>query len=244
MSRTLGDLSGSRIVLTGATGGVGRAVARRLAASGAKLALIGRRLEVLAELASELDADSIAGELVDGQFIEGVPLELERLWGAPPDVLVNNAGEFGIAQVTDTDPEDFERTLAVNLRAPFELTRAVLPGMLHRGTGQVVNIGSIAGRVGFPGNAAYSASKFGLRGLHKVLVEELRGTGVKATWIEPSAIDTPLWDALDPDGRSDLPSRSEMLRPEAVADAVSFAVAQPYEVNIEEVVIRANPRSG
>ena len=240
----LGDLSGSRIVLTGATGGVGSAVARRLAAGGAKLALIGRRLEVLAELANELDADSIAGELVDGQFIEGVPIELERLWGAPPDVLVNNAGEFGIAQVTDTDPEDFERTLAVNLRAPFELTRAVLPSMLRRGTGHVVNIGSIAGRVGFPGNAAYSASKFGLRGLHKVLVEELRGTGVKATWIEPSAIDTPLWDALDPDGRSDLPSRSEMLRPEAVAEAVSFAVAQPYEVNIEEVVIRANPRSG
>jgi NADP-dependent 3-hydroxy acid dehydrogenase YdfG len=215
-----------------------------LAADGSRLALIGRRTEPLAELAKELSAGFIAGDLTDGQFVEGVSGALERLWGSPPDVLVNNAGEFSIALITETDPEVFERTLAVNLKAPFALTRAVLPDMLKRGSGHVINIGSIAGRVGFGGNAAYSASKFGLLGLHKVLVEELRGTGVKTTWIEPSAIDTPLWDALDPDNRPDLPSRSEMLRPESVAEAVSFVVGQSNDVNIEELVIRANPRTG
>ncbi len=244
MTQTGAELSGNRIVLTGATGGVGQAVARRLAAAGAQLALIGRRAEQLAQLARELSAEPVAGDLTDREFIDGVPAALERLWGEPPDVLVNNAGAFQLAALAETDPGAFERLLAVNLQAPFELMRGLLPGMLDRGSGHVVNIGSIAGRVAFPGNAAYSASKFGLLGLHKVLVEELRGTGVKSTWIEPSAIDTPLWGPLDPDGRSDLPSRAEMLRPEAVAEAVHFAIAQPQVVTIEEIVIRANPQGG
>jgi NADP-dependent 3-hydroxy acid dehydrogenase YdfG len=80
-----------------------------------------------------------------------------------------------------------------------------------------------------------------LRGLHEVLVEELRGTGVKVTWIEPSAIDTPLWDSYDTDRRPDLPARSEMLRPEAIADAVFFAIVQPRAVSVEKIVIRSNP---
>ena len=238
------DLFGNRIVLTGATGGVGQALARRLAAAGAMLALIGRRADELAELAGELGAEPISGDLTDREFVAGVPAALDRLWGAAPDVLVNNAGTFELASITETEPDAFERTLAVNLRAPFELIRVVLPGMLSRGSGHVVNVGSIAGRVAFAGNAAYSASKFGLRGLHRVLLEELRGTGVKASWIEPSAIDTPLWDRHDPDGRSDLPSRAEMLRSEQVAEAVHFAIARPQAVNIEEIVIRANPQGG
>ncbi|MDH3424228.1 MAG: SDR family NAD(P)-dependent oxidoreductase, partial [Gemmatimonadota bacterium] len=106
----------------------------------------------------------------------------------------------------------------------------VLPGMLERGSGTVVSIGSVAGRKAFPGNAAYSASKYGLRGLHEVLVEELRGTGVRATLVEPAATDTELWDPLDPEQNPELPSRTDMLRPEDVADAVLFAVTRPEGV--------------
>jgi NADP-dependent 3-hydroxy acid dehydrogenase YdfG len=234
------ELSGLKVVLTGATGGVGRAVAERLARGGAELAVIGRREAPLEELAARVDARPFVGDVTDREFVRQLPARLREVWDAAPDVLINNAGLFDLASFGETARETFERTLAVNLRAPFELIRAWLPDMLVRGSGHIVNVGSVAGRKAFPGNAAYSASKFGLRGLHEVLVEELRGTGLRVTWIEPSAVDTPLWDRFDPDARSELPSRADMLEPGAVAEAVIFAIAQPQEVAVEEIVIRAN----
>lgn len=203
--------------------------------------LIGRKAGPLEELASQLGARSLVADLAEAQFVDRFAERLNESWDTGPDVLVNSAGLFELAPFGETGSETFERLLAVNLRAPFELIRACLPGMLARGSGHVVNVGSVAGRKAFPGNAAYSASKFGLRGLHEVLVEELRGSGLRTTWIEPSAVDTPLWDRFDLDGRADLPSRAEMLQPAAVAEAVFFALAQPEGVAVEEVVIRANP---
>ncbi len=235
-----GALAGQRVLLTGATGGVGRAVASRLAESGAEIVLIGRRATPLAELAEELGGHAIAGDVTDPEFVESLPREVEKRWGAAPDVLINNAGAFTLASFAETDIETFAGLLAVNLRAPFELIRLWLPAMLARGSGHIVNIGSVAGRRAFAGNAAYCASKYGLRGLHEVLVEELRASGVRATWVEPSAVDTPLWDEIDPDGRPDLPSRDEMLEPGAVAEAVLFALMQPGGVSVEEVSLRAN----
>ncbi|MGD2151979.1 MAG: SDR family oxidoreductase [Gemmatimonadales bacterium] len=235
------ELSAARVVLTGATGGIGRAVAERLAQAGAEMLLIGRRSKPLEELAARLDARPLVGDVTERRFLDGLADRLQELWGAGPDVLVNNAGFFELASFGETGSEIFERSLAVNLRAPFELIRACLPGMLARRCGHIVNVGSVAGRRAFPGNAAYSAAKFGLRGLHEVLVEELRGTGLRTTWIEPSAVNTPLWDRFEPDRRSDLPSRAEMLEPGAVAEAVFFALAQPEDVAVEEIVIRANP---
>jgi NADP-dependent 3-hydroxy acid dehydrogenase YdfG len=235
------ELSGVKVVLTGATGGVGRVVAERLAQAGAEMLVVGRRAGPLEKLASRLSARSLVVDLTEAQFVDRFSDGLNESWDTGPDVLVNNAGLFELAPFGETGSETFDRLLAVNLRAPFELIRACLPGMLARGSGHIVNVGSVAGRKAFPGNAAYSASKFGLRGLHEVLVEELRGTGVKTTWIEPSAVDTPLWDRFDPDGRADLPSRAEMLAPDAVAEAVFFALAQSEGVAIEEIVIKANP---
>ncbi len=244
MTKTRGELSGYRVLLTGATGGVGRVLAERLGQGGAELVLLGRGAEALEELAARLGARAIVGDLTDGKFVAGVRDRVLDSWGEAPDVLVNNAGAFELAPFAETELSAFERVLTVNLRAPFQLARAWLPDMLARGSGHIVNIGSVAGRRAFPGNAAYSASKYGLRGLHEVLVEELRGTGVKVTWIEPSAVDTPLWDRFDPDGRTDLPARAEMLAPGAVAEAVYFAIAQPDAVCVEEIVIRANPAAG
>ena len=237
-----GDLAGRRIVLTGATGGIGRVVAQRLARSDAELLLIGRRAQALEALASDLRALAIAGDLTDRSFMSDISGRVAELWGAVPDVLINNAGAFELAPFGSTDPATFESLLAVNLRVPFELARLWLPNMIDRGSGHIVNVGSIAGRIAFAGNAAYSASKFGLRGLHEVLVEELHGTGVRATWVEPSAVNTPLWDRFDPDSRPDLPSREHMLVPEAVAEAVHFAVSRRDDVTIEEIVVRANPK--
>lgn len=244
MSATSGALSGRKILLTGASGGLGRALAERLRLGGAELVLTGRKTRKLARLAEKLGVETIAGDLTDSSFLQRIAALIEEQWGGSPDVLVNNAGAFELAAFVETEPDRFAGVLAVNLQAPFEIARTWLPGMLTRGSGHIVNIGSVAGRRAFPGNAAYSASKYGLRGLHEVLVEELRGTGVRVTWIEPSAIDTPLWNRFDPDRRPDLPARSEMLDPEAVADAVFFAIAQPKDVSIEEIVIRSNAVAG
>jgi NADP-dependent 3-hydroxy acid dehydrogenase YdfG len=104
--------------------------------------------------------------------------------------------------------------------------------MLVRRGGLIVNVGSVAGRKAFPGNAAYSASKFGLRGFHEVLLEEVRGTGVRATLVEPAATDTPLWDPLDPDSDPGLPDRAAMLSPDDVAEAVLFVATRPESVRI------------
>jgi NADP-dependent 3-hydroxy acid dehydrogenase YdfG len=122
--------------------------------------------------------------------------------------------------------------LATNLRGPFLLIRAFLPPMLARGAGHIVSIGSIAGRRAFPSNGAYSASKFGLRGLHGVLDAELQGTGVRATLIEPAATDTALWAEVDRDAHPELPERSAMLSPEAVADAVLYVLTRPAQTHI------------
>ena len=127
---------------------------------------------------------------------------------------------------------EFDRIVGVNLRGTFLLYRTLLPALLERDAGDLVTIGSVAGRKAFPANGAYSASKFGQRGLHEVLVEELRGTGVRATLVEPAATDTALWDPLDPDTNPDLPGREAMLHPEDVAGAVLFALTRAPHVRI------------
>jgi NADP-dependent 3-hydroxy acid dehydrogenase YdfG len=112
--------------------------------------------------------------------------------------------------------------------------------MRARGSGSIVTIGSIADRTAFPENGAYAASKFGVRGLHEVLRAELRGSGVRATLVSPGPTDTPIWDALDPDNRPGFTPRAAMLRPEAVAAAVLYAVSQPPAVNVDELRLSAS----
>jgi NADP-dependent 3-hydroxy acid dehydrogenase YdfG len=131
----------------------------------------------------------------------------------------------------------FDESVSVNLRGTFLVVRNLLPGMLDRGTGLIINIGSISGRKAFRGNAAYSASKFGLRGFHEVLLEEIRGTGVRATLVEPAATDTALWDEMDPDNDPALPNRSQMMQPGDVAEAVAFVATRPNSVGIPLIQI-------
>jgi NADP-dependent 3-hydroxy acid dehydrogenase YdfG len=123
----------------------------------------------------------------------------------------------------------------VNLIAPFRLVRAFLPAMLERGRGDIVSIGSVADHATFPENAAYGASKHGLRALHQVMRAELHGTGVRVTLISPGPVDTSLWDEIDPDSREGFTSRSSMLSPNAVAAAVLYVVTQPPEIDVELV---------
>lgn len=225
-------LAGRTALVTGASRGIGRRVAERLADAGASVWCLARSEPVLQALAAEIGGEAVVADLADDVATwEALDRMVERL-GGPPDIVVNSAGVFAIAFAHVETVTAFDAALAVNLRGAFLVNRALLPGMLERGSGLVVNVSSVAGRRALRGNAAYSASKFGLRGYHEVLLEELRGTGVRATLLEPAATDTPLWDPLDPDHDPRLPNRSQMLRADDVADAVLFVATRPDDVRV------------
>jgi NAD(P)-dependent dehydrogenase (short-subunit alcohol dehydrogenase family) len=233
------ELKGKTVLVTGASRGIGLAVAREMAGAGAWVGMVARGRDELARAAADVGGHAIPADVSTPEGVHAVASYVAELLGDAPDVVVASAGAFSLAPLAATDPADFDRMLAANLRGPFLLVRAFLPAMLARGHGQVINIGSVAGRAAFARNGAYSASKFGLRGLHEVLLEELRGTGVRATLVEPGATDTPLWDPLDPDHDPGLPPRSAMLRPEDVARVVLFAASQPRHVTIPVVAVQA-----
>jgi NADP-dependent 3-hydroxy acid dehydrogenase YdfG len=224
-------------VVTGASRGIGLAVAPRLLDDEMRVVMIARGAEALRAAAEPYGdrATPVACDVGDPAAIDAVVARVRDEIGAPPDVIVNNAGLFKLSAAHATDPADFADALTVNLVAPFRVIRAFLPAMRERGRGHIVNIGSIADRVAFPENGAYAASKFGLRGLHEVLRAELRGSGVRATLVSPGPVDTPLWDEVDPDNRPGFSPRSSMLTVDAVASAVMYVVTQPDEVNVDEL---------
>lgn len=225
-------LNGRTVLVTGASSGIGRAIATELAEAGARIHALARNPAPVADTARNSGGRVWAVDLTDDTDVwEAMDLLQEELGGAP-DAVVAAAGAFHLAPLAETTVADFDRHLAVNVRGTFLVYRALLPAFLARGSGDLVTVGSIAGRKAFPANGAYSASKFGQRGLHEVLVEELRGTAVRATLVEPAATDTPLWDGMDPDANPDLPSRADMLRPEDVAQAVRFVMTRPHHVRI------------
>ncbi|MEX2467645.1 MAG: SDR family oxidoreductase [Gemmatimonadota bacterium] len=232
MSAAEDPLVGRTAVVTGASRGIGRAIAERLAEGGARVFGLGRSEASLRDLAKQTGAEPVVVDLSDDVALWDALDRLTEELRGPPDVLVNGAGVFGMGPVAEETVRHLDLELALNLRAPFLVVRALLPAMLERGSGLIVNVGSVAGRRAFPGNGAYSASKFGLRGFHEVLLEELRGTGVRATLLEPAATDTPIWDPLDPDENPLVPSRADMLLAADVADAALFVATRPEHVRI------------
>ena len=235
--RTSLSLQGRTALVTGASRGIGAAVARRLAASGARVALLARSKDTLRSLAEELGGGAIglACDVRDTVTLARALDQLPDLLGGAPNIVVNNAGAFFIAPALETTVEAFAETLAVNLTAPFAVVRALLPAMTKAGGGHVVTIGSIADRSTYPGNAAYAASKYGLRALHEVLRAELRASGVRVSLVSPGPVDTDLWNVVDPDQQPGFTPRAAMLAPDAVAEAVLWVVTASPELNVDEL---------
>jgi NADP-dependent 3-hydroxy acid dehydrogenase YdfG len=222
--------------VTGASRGIGFAVARQLARGGARVAMVARSEAELGEAAEEIGGFALAADVSQRRAVERLTRSFASVLDAEaPDYLVNAAGAFSLAPLARTSPDDFDRNLAVNLRGPFLMIRAFMPAMLERGSGHIVTIGSIAGRHAFPSNGAYAASKFGVRGLHAVLDQELKGTGVRGTLVEPAATGTTLWDSIDREANPGLPETTAMLDAEAVADAVIFAITRPERTGIHVI---------
>jgi NADP-dependent 3-hydroxy acid dehydrogenase YdfG len=217
-------------VVTGASRGIGAATARALGLAGARVIGVARTAGVAGSrvigLRCDLTAPGGVAQVVDAAT---------REFGGAPNILVNNAGAFGVGRVDETSVATFAEMMTLNLSVPFALVHAFLPGMRTRGHGHIVTVGSIADHVALSGNGAYAATKFGVRGLHEVLRIELSGTGVRATLVSPAGVDTSLWDALEPAVRETFPTREAMLRPEDVADAIVYAVTRPDRVGIDEI---------
>jgi short-subunit dehydrogenase len=176
-------IAGQRVLLTGATGGIGLTLARRLAADGARLVLSGRRVDVLESLGAETGADVIAADLSD-------PAELDRLIAevGDVDILIANAGLPATGRLATYTRDQIDRALDVNLRAPIALAHALTPSMVARGHGHVVFMSSIAGKSATPRSSMYNATKFGLRGFSLALRAELRSDGVGVSTIFPGFI--------------------------------------------------------
>jgi 3-hydroxy acid dehydrogenase / malonic semialdehyde reductase len=228
-------LAGRRALITGASRGIGAACARQLAAAGATCILVSRDKNTLAPFATQLtpQAQVHIADLSDPDSL--VPWLREMGSSDVPDIVVNNAGAFTIAPLEETPVDDLKQALRLNLASPFLIVRALLGAMKKRGHGHIVTIGSIADHVAFPGNALYAATKFGIRGMHEVLREETRGTGVRATLISPGPTDTNIWDTVDPDNKPGYTPRAKMLAANDVAQAVLWAVTQPAGVNVDEM---------
>jgi 3-oxoacyl-[acyl-carrier protein] reductase len=231
--RTLDD---KVALVTGAGRGIGKAVALRLAQSGCRLVLTARSLAELEKVQEEVRKDGgqaaiVGADLARDEDIQHVAEDAQRAFGGV-DFLINNAGWGKRAPVVRAKIEDIDQTLRLNLRAPILLARQLVPSMLERRDGAVINIGSVSGKSGEADGAAYSASKFGLIGFTQSLYEEVREYGIKVAVILPGFVDTPM---IPPVKHLD---RAKMIQADDVAQSVLYVLNSPLTACPVEITIR------
>jgi 3-oxoacyl-[acyl-carrier protein] reductase len=227
------NLQGKVALVTGAGRGIGKAIAVSLAKSGCRLILAARTREQLDDVAKTIgnEAVVIPTDLTRDDELHRLVEQSSKTWGGV-DVLINNAGWGKRAPVIRANVEDWDQTLRLNLRAPMILAQKLVPGMIAKGEGAVINIGSVSGKSGEANGAAYSASKFGLIGFTQSLYEEVREYGIKVAVILPGYVDTPM---IPPVKNLD---RSKMIQAADVAQAVLYILNAPSTSCPVEITIR------
>lgn len=230
------QLQGKVALVTGAGRGIGKAIALALGVAGCRVILTARSRDQLAEVERAIvekngDAAAVPCDLTRDEHIEKLAEECARIFGCV-DILINNAGWGKRAAVVKAKPEDWDQTLRLNLRAPMMLAQKFLPGMIAKGEGAVINIGSVSGKSGEANGAAYSASKFGLIGFTQSLFEEVREHGIKVSVILPGFVDTPL---IPPNRQLD---RSKMIQAADIADTLCYVLTAPATSCPVEITVR------
>jgi 3-oxoacyl-[acyl-carrier protein] reductase len=230
------SLDGKVALVSGAGRGIGKAVALSLARAGCRVVLAARTSIELEKVKREIQdhaglAIAVPVDLTRDEDIDTLVREGQREFGAI-DFLINNAGWGKRASIVRSQVEDWDRTLRVNLRAPMLLAQKVLPPMIDKGEGAIINIGSVSGKSGEANGAAYSASKFGLIGFTQSLFEEVREHNIKVAVIVPGFVDTPM---IPPVKHLD---RSKMIQAGDVAQAVVYVLSAPATACPVEITIR------
>jgi 3-oxoacyl-[acyl-carrier protein] reductase len=230
------SLEGKVALVTGAGRGIGKAVALLLARSGCRVILAARSAAQLGEVREEIQqsggsAAIVTADLSRDEDIDRLAAESQRVYGSV-DILINNAGWGKRAPVVRVKVEDLDQTFRINLRAPMLLAKHLVPAMIEKRDGAVINIGSVSGKSGEVNGAAYSASKFGLIGFTQSLYEEVREHGIKVSVILPGFVDTPL---IPPNKQLD---RSKMIQAEDVAQSVLYVLTSPPTSCPVEITIR------
>jgi NADP-dependent 3-hydroxy acid dehydrogenase YdfG len=249
-------LEGAVALVTGASSGIGEAIAHSLAREGASVALVARRRERLEKLAASLretgvKALAIEADITDGAqgrgAVERAVAELGRL-----DILVNNAGLALVGPIADSPEEEWERMLALNVRAVLTMTRAALPHLVHaaessqRRVADLVNISSTAGRIARPSTAVYSLTKFAVNAFSESLRQEMQPKRVRVSVVEPGIVETEIDTHLRSDVREAFAKQVEgieRLQPEDVADAVGYIVTRDRRVAVNEMLLRAGAQT-
>lgn len=229
-------LDGQVAVVTGASKGIGKAVASAFAAVGAKVVLAARTPETLEQVAAELresgaEAVAVPTDVADVDAVQRL-IEQAREAYQRVDILVNNAGIGYFGPVVDFAPDDWDTVLNSNLKSVYLCAKYALPQMLAQGSGQIINVLSIAAKVPFEASAAYCAAKAGALALTKVLAAEVRQQNIRVTAVLPGSVHTPFWDDVP-----EPPDFEQMLKPEHVAGAVLSICQQPLGMVTEEMVV-------
>jgi len=242
----MANLTGKTVFITGASSGIGKASALAFAREGARLLICGRRIGPLRELASELttagaaDVHAFALDVSDRAAVEQALPALPAAW-QEIDVLLNNAGlSRGLAKVYEQDPQDWQEMIDTNVLGLLHVTRAVVPGMVKRGCGHIINLGSTAGHMTYANGAVYCASKAAEKAISEGLKLDLMGTPVRVTTIDPGMVETEFSEVRfrgDKERAAKVYANFTPLTAEDVADAILWVASRPSRVNIHSVLM-------
>lgn len=240
------------VLITGASSGIGAACARAFADAGAKLILAARRIERLETLADKLRQSSghlpylLQMDVCDRPQVEAALTALPDTW-KDIDLLINNAGlSRGLSKLYESDIQDWEEMIDTNIKGLLYLTRQIVPGMLTRGRGQVINIGSIAGHQTYPGGSVYCATKAAVRAISEGLKMDLLGTPIRVSSVDPGMVETEFSQVRfhgDRDRAAKVYEGLTPLTPMDVAEVVYFCATRPAHVNISDIILLPTDQS-